>query len=205
VTRVGLVIVALVALAAAGSVAAKPDDRERIRHGAGIGKIRLGMTYAEVRRILGGPQTVDRRERLSGGRRYLEFGWDLGWWSVGFLGRPGKLRVAMVSTLNRRERTVEGLGIGTRERVVRRTLRVRCAEISERSPSGNFPSQPQPFERRCTYASHRGRETAFVLGHQAGLPPWNWNMNEQVVTAVRVQLRSADYCFRGSYVCRPVP
>jgi hypothetical protein len=204
VRRSAFILLAVAALVAAGSVAAKPDDRVRVRHGAGIGKIRLGMTYADVRRILGGPQTVDRRERLSDGRRYLEFSWDFGWWTVGFLGRPGNLRVAMVSTANRRERTVEGLGVGTRERVVRRTLRVRCAEILERG-GGTFPTQPQPFERRCTHPSHRGRETAFVLGQQGGLPPWNWNMNEQVVIAVRVQLRSADYCFRGSYVCRPVP
>lgn len=31
------------------------------------------MTCAEVRRILGGPDTVDRREELSRGRRYLEW------------------------------------------------------------------------------------------------------------------------------------
>jgi hypothetical protein len=185
--------------ALATTAAAAPGDDKRVRHGLGIGRVKLGMTYAEVRRILGGPQTVDTRERLRDGRRYLQFSWDLGWWTVGFLGRPGKLRVALVQTLNVRERTVEGLGVGTREGKVRSTLRVRCTEVSERP----MRSGVGPFERRCTYASHRGRETAFVLGHQAGLPPWNWHMNEQVVTAVRVHLRSADYCFRGAYVCQP--
>jgi hypothetical protein len=187
-----------VVLAAGASGA--PGDGDRIRHGLGIGRVKLGMTYAEVRRVLGGPQTVDRRERLRDGRRYVEFSWDFGWWTVGFLGRPGKLRVALVQTANRSERTVEGLGVGSRERAVRSALRVRCAEVSERPARSGVG----PFERRCTYASHRGRETAFVLGHQAGLPPWNWNQNEQVVTAVRVHLRAADYCFRGSYSCQPV-
>jgi hypothetical protein len=192
----GLAALGLIILAAtAGGAAASPGEDMRVRHGLGIGQVRLGMTYAEVRKILGGPQTVDKRERLRGGRRYLQFSWDFGWWTVGFMGRPGKLRVALVQTLNVRERTIEGLGVGTKERKLRSTLRVRCAEVSERPV--RFP-----FERRCAYASHRGRETAFVLGHQAGLPPWNWRQNEQVVTAVRVHLRSADYCFRGAYVCQ---
>ena len=198
--RVVLSALALVALTAAGA-SAGPEGDKRIRHGAGIGRVKLGMTYAEVRRILGGPDTVDRRERLSRGRRYLEFSWDYGWWTVGFMGRPGNLRVAAVQTLNVRERTVEGLGVGSRERSVRRTLRVRCAEVSERPAVRNV----FPFERRCAYASHRGRETAFVLGHQAGLPPWNWSQNEQVVIAVRVHLRSADFCFRGAYICQSIP
>jgi hypothetical protein len=200
VKRVVLSALALVAVTAAGA-SAGPEGDKRIRHGAGIGRVKLGMTYAEVRRILGGPDTVDRREQLSRGRRYLEFSWDYGWWTVGFMGRPGKLRVAAVQTLSARERTVEGLGVGSRERAVRRTLRVRCAEVSERPAVMNV----LPFERRCAYASHPGRETAFVLGHQPGLPPWNWSQNEQVVVAVRVHLRSADYCFRGDYVCRTFP
>lgn len=192
----GLAVGSLAAVLTTAAAAA-PEDGKRVRHGLGIGRVELGMTYAEVRRILGGPQTVDKRERLRDGRRYLQFGWDFGWWTVGFLGPPGKLRVALVQTLNVRQRTIEGLGIGTRESKVRSTLRVRCAEVSPRPRPSGIP----PFERRCTYASHRGRETAFVLGHQAGLPPWNWRQNEQVVTAVRVHLRSADYCLRGPYIC----
>jgi hypothetical protein len=197
-TRLLALGLAAVAAVAAASALAAPARDARVRHGLGIGRVQLGMTYAEVRRILGGPQTVDKRERLRDGRRYLQFSWDFAWWTVGFLGRPGKLRVALVQTLNVRQRTIEGLGIGTRESKVRGTLRVRCADVTERPIRwGNNI----PFERRCTYASHRGRETAFVLGHQAGLPPWNWGMNEQVVTAVRVHLRDADYCFRGAYIC----
>lgn len=194
-----LLVAAALAAILATAAAAAPEEGKRVRHGLGIGRVELGMTYAQVRRILGGPQTVDKRERLRDGRRYLQFSWDFGWWTVGFMGRPGKLRVALVQTLNVRQRTVEGLGIGARESKVRNTLRVRCAEVTERP----IRSGINPFERRCTYASHRGRETAFVLGHQAGLPPWNWGQNEQVVTAVRVHLRSADYCFRGAYICQP--
>jgi hypothetical protein len=196
-TKLAVLIALFASLAAAGASAA-PDDGVRIRHGAGVGRMTLGMTHAQVRRILGGPQTVDRRERLRDGRRYLQFSWDYAWWTVGFLGRPGKLRVALIQTLNIRQRTVEGLGVGSRERTVRRALHVRCTEVSERARPVTIP-----FERRCSYASHRGRETTFVLGHQPGLAPWDWHHNEQIVTAVRVQLRSADYCFRGPYICQP--
>jgi hypothetical protein len=189
----------VLAVALPRSVAARPDDGLRVRHGAGIGRLKLGMSYAEVRRILGGPQTVDRRERLSGGRRYLELSWDFGWWTVGFMGKPNRMRAVSIQTLDRRERTVEGLGVGSRERTIRRRLRVRCLAVARRS------QERVPFEVRCAYASHRGRETAFVLGHQPGLPPWDWGHNEQVAVAVRIHLRSADYCFRGPYTCQPVP
>jgi hypothetical protein len=71
-----LVAAVLVALTlGVASATAKPDGDVRVRHGAGIGPIKLGMTYAQVRKILGGPQTVDRRETLRNGRRYLEFSW----------------------------------------------------------------------------------------------------------------------------------
>ncbi|HXV02055.1 MAG TPA: hypothetical protein VFP24_00655, partial [Gaiellaceae bacterium] len=80
-----LVAAALIVLTlGVASAAAKPDGDTRVRHGAGIGPITLGMTYAQVRKILGGPQTVDRRETLRNGRRYLEFGWDFSWWTIGF-------------------------------------------------------------------------------------------------------------------------
>jgi hypothetical protein len=189
--------VAVAALGAA-SVSASPIGDTRIRHGAGIGKLRLGMTYAEVRKILGGPQTVDRREQLSRGRRYLEFSWDFGWWTVGFMGRPGRMRVVSIQTLNRRERTGEGLGVGSQERSVRRTLRVRCLAVAERS------NPDWSFEARCAYGSHRGRETVFLLDFGQGRPHRRPFKRYQVI-AVRVQEQRGDYCFRGSYVCTPLP
>jgi hypothetical protein len=186
------------AVAVPASVAARPDDGTRIRHGAGIGKLRLGMSYAEVRRILGGPQTVDRREELARGRRYIEFSWDFGWWTVGFMGRPGKLRVVTIQTLSRRERTVEGLGVGSLERRLKRTLRVRCLAVAERiRPDWSF-------EARCAYSSHRGRETVFLLDFGQGRPHRRPFKRYQVV-AVRVHEQRGDYCFRGRYICTPLP
>jgi len=50
---VGAVLVALTLGVA--SATAKPDGDVRIRHGVGIGPIKLGMTYAQVRKILRRP------------------------------------------------------------------------------------------------------------------------------------------------------
>jgi hypothetical protein len=194
-----LVALALIVVAAtATGAAAVPERDDRVRHGLGIGRVTLGMTYAEVRKILGGPQTVDKQERLRDGRRYIEFSWDFGWWTVGFMGRPGKLRVASIQTLNRDERTVEGLGVGSLERSVRRTLRVRCLAVAAR----NRPDWS--FEARCAYPSHRGRETVFLLDFVQGVPHRRQFKKYRVV-AVRVHEQRADLCFRGGYVCTPLP
>jgi hypothetical protein len=197
VTR-ALVLGLVAASAVVAAASATPIRDDRIRHGAGIGKLRLGMTYAEVRRILGGPQTVDKREQLTGGRRYVEFSWDFGWWTIGFMGKPSRMRVVSIQTLNRRERTAEGLGVGSLERAVKRTLRVRCLSVARRS------DPDWSIEARCAYASHRGRETAFLLHFGPGVP-YRWRFKRYEVTAVRVHERRGDYCFRGGYVCTPLP
>jgi hypothetical protein len=72
--EIALAAAVIVVAAVPGAVTASPDRDDRVRHGSGIGRLKLGVTYSEVRRILGGPQTVERREKLSRGRRYIEFG-----------------------------------------------------------------------------------------------------------------------------------
>ena len=188
----------IVAAATAGGASATSGEELRIRHGHGIGQLRLGMTYAEVRRILGAPQTVDKRERLGRGRRYLELSWDFAWWTIGFMGRPNRMRVVSIQTLNRRERTAEGLGVGSLERAVRRALRVRCSWVAERT------APEWSREERCAYASHRGRETVFLLEFGSGVP-YRRTWKQYEVVAVRVQERRGDYCFRGPYVCEQLP
>jgi hypothetical protein len=188
-SRVFALVVIVGAVAAAGASGA-PQRDDRIRHGVGIGRIELGMTYSQVRRILGGPQTVNRRERLRDGRRYIEFSWDFGWWTVGFV----RGRVAMVETANVRERTPEGLGVDSTLREVRRELRrVRCVSVHPRAAPDNTR------ESRCAYTGRRGRQTLFLLSlygtWRNGFEPW--------VTSVRVQERFVDLCIRGPYFCEP--
>jgi hypothetical protein len=89
------------AAAAAAGASASPIRDDRIRHGAGVGPVRLGMTYGELRTALGGPQAVNSRLTLPGALRYVEFAWDFGWWRVALAGRRAKLRVAFIETQSR--------------------------------------------------------------------------------------------------------
>lgn len=148
--------------------------------------------------MLGGPQAVNERRTLRHGLRYVEFAWDFGWWKVALAGRPGRLRVAFIETQSRGERTRDGLGVGMWESDLRRELRtLRCVRV--RAPFRG-ESIYVTVENRCTYASHRGRETAFVLAEPRG-PEWSWKRRERSVVSVRVHETRVDYCSRPRHVC----
>jgi hypothetical protein len=88
-------IVAVMAVAAAHGAGQRDA---LVRPGVGIGKIRLGMTPAQVFRALGRTPLV----------------------SVGFTGSGNRLRVSKVATTLRRERTAGGIGIGSTVRAILR-------------------------------------------------------------------------------------
>ena len=105
-----------------------------IRMGKGIGKVELGMTLPQVRRALGGPHfSVYGRLDFGARGRYLELGWEFpgrtAWepviWQVGFrsTSRRGPLRVTRVATTAARERTPQGLGLGSRPLQLARAYR----------------------------------------------------------------------------------
>jgi hypothetical protein len=119
---------AVLAVSASAGVAAGAPERDTlVRPGVGIGKVRLGMTLAQVRRGLGRPMFVNRNVRLGFGRRYVEYAWDYGWWLVGFEQRRGRLRAVRIEARAGTERTANGIGWGTRLReVLRRYPNARC-------------------------------------------------------------------------------
>jgi len=80
--------------------------------GVGIGKVKLGMTKAEVERILGRDGIVNDRENVAG-HAYLELGWTFDSWTVGFLLQKGRYRVVRVGTTIARQRTPKHVGVGT--------------------------------------------------------------------------------------------
>jgi hypothetical protein len=138
----------------AGDAASAPETTALIRPGIGIGKVRLGMTQAQVRRALGRHTVVNLRERRFG-LTYLELAYDYSAYTVGFFGAPGKLRVVSVATSLRRERTRNGLGPGTSLRALRRALRgERCRRRPIVTSIG--------YHTECSVFTRSGARTTFV-------------------------------------------
>jgi hypothetical protein len=154
-----LVLIFSLAAVSATTAGAGSTRDQRIRYGVGIGPIQLGMSPTRVRQILGRPEAVTMREQRTGGRLYVEYQWDLGWWSVGFLGRGGTVRVVKIATLNRRQRTPDGLGIGSKQDEVTTRLNILCRFVFSRR-TGAF------IHRECPHTHANGRRTVFVLDRQ---------------------------------------
>lgn len=149
------------ALAFAGSGAAAPSSDTLIRPGQAIGKARLGMTEAQLRRALGRPLAVVRRNtgfgRASAEYQYADF--EL---FVHLRGRRGALRVVRLVTYQRSERTRERVGVG----VLRRTLlaryrgRLRC--VIPETATYRRHGRTYVLTERCTLPA-RGARTIFHL------------------------------------------
>jgi hypothetical protein len=101
--------VAAVATVAAIVVASASAVESTIYPGIGIGQVKLGMTKAQVERILGTEGLVDERG-VVGGHAYLQVGWDYDSWTVGFLLQSGHYHAVRVGTTQYRQRTVVGVG-----------------------------------------------------------------------------------------------
>jgi hypothetical protein len=80
--------------------------------GVGIGKVKLGMTLAQVKHVLGSDAIVNDRETI-GGTPYVELGWNFSEWSVGFVRRGSTYRAVHVTTAQHEQRTTTGVGPGT--------------------------------------------------------------------------------------------
>jgi hypothetical protein len=148
--------VAVAVIAASPSATAAPTTSFPIRLGVGIGPINLGMTEAQVRRALGRPEGVLERTRVRG-QPYVEFGWNYGAWNVGFVGRKGKRRVVVVGTGLTRHRTPAGVGVGTAERRLKRSIR----GLRERNCSN-----PHGLGTTHWYLHRGSTETVFVVGYE---------------------------------------
>jgi len=130
---IGLAVALSLPAAAVGADAAGTPARDAlIRPGAGVGKIELRMSLNQVRRVLGAPSGVNRREWYGFGSHYVEYAWSRAGWTVGLVGRPGSLRVVKVATTLARERTQAGLGVGSPLATLERTRGARCGAAFNR-------------------------------------------------------------------------
>jgi hypothetical protein len=183
----------VVAAVAAAPTASAPSSTAVIRLGVGIGKVRLGMSYSEVRRALGRPQLVNRLQDRGFGNRYVEYLWNYGDWRVGLLGPRGRERVVRVATAVRGERTPQRVGVGSTPRQLARAYRRRAECISRQY---NAPDQGTwivlrgPGSRMTAFALYRPRWdygeprpktfVAEVMVQQAWITPisgrctWDW-------------------------------
>ena len=146
---------ALVAASAEGA----PKRDLLIVPGQQIGKVRIGMSFAQVRRALGRPTGVNKRTRL-GFTQYVEYDWGYGRWTVGLSGRSGAMRVSLVATTLRRERTREGAGVGTRIRRVASVYRNRGIRCDSRLVAGKLS-----YYDSCRLRSRTGHVTYFAVAH----------------------------------------
>jgi hypothetical protein len=144
-----------------GAASAAPERDALVRPGIGIGPIEIGMTQAQVQRMLGAPTLTNRRYPLGFGRSYVEHDWDYARWTVGYEGRPGQLRVVRVATNTRTQRTPQRIGVGSRPRDVIRAYRnARCVERNRTDGIARVG-------RFLTVRAPSGRLTSFLVG-----TPW---------------------------------
>ena len=117
---------AAVSLAVAPASAA-PGRDALLRPGVGAGKLRLGMTFAQVRAVLGTPARARFRQRYGFRGEYVQYVWGRDAdWEVGVVGeRPTTARVVLIRTW-RPERTRVGVGVGSTHVALQRRLGARC-------------------------------------------------------------------------------
>ncbi len=148
-------------------VPAASGSSELIRPGKSIAGVALGMSDAQVRAQLGRPTWTVRR-RAGFGRVEVELQFRDADYTVRFAGRASGLRAVAVSTIVRRERTGDGLGVGTYERTLLRRYRtsIRCEALRTRREGPYMVVAWQQRSRRCVARASGGGETVWVTSPQ---------------------------------------
>jgi hypothetical protein len=155
-----LVVLGFVALVLATSTGASTQRDALIRPGVGIGKVRLGMTLAQVRAAWGRPYAVQITPHQRGART-IELQYDFAAYVVTLVGLPRRERVVAVATTLAKERLRQDVGVGSLEL---RLLRVFRGELHcDRLPvSPETRSIYAGARRRCTLGDREGRHTVFT-------------------------------------------
>lgn len=164
-----------IALSLAPSASASTQRDTLIRPGVGIGKVRLGMTLAQVRGAWGRPYAVQTipHER---GARTIELQYDFAAYAVTLVGLPQRERVVAVSTTLAKERLRQDVGVGSLER---RLLRVFRAKLHcDVLPVNRDARNPLPViyagaTRRCVLGHRNERHTVFISRVH---PRWPWDL-----------------------------
>ena len=144
-----------------------------------MGKIKMGMTLAEVQRAFGKDMVLNGQRNVAG-TEYVEYGWNFSTWSVGFLQRGGTLKATQVATTLRGQKTTSGIEVGsTFKAVVRAYPQSICTSYYE---SMGSIATTEPGNRSRTYGpaivvAKNGKQMAFMvtnpdLGAAVLTKPW---------------------------------
>jgi hypothetical protein len=123
--------------------------------GVGIGKVKLGMTAAQVQKAMGRDFIVNNRKNIAG-VHYIEYGWDFAHWTVTFAQQSGSLSAVQVATDVHDQHTTKKVGYGTLWRALLRAYPGgKCAWGDHYSPFGYYVEY---------LVAHRGgTQTLFTL------------------------------------------
>jgi hypothetical protein len=129
----------LFTLAIGAAASAAPTRDALVRPGVGIGKLRLGMTLRESLRALGRPVVFeDARVFPRESLRYIRYRSKDRLWTIAVFGVRGRERLALIGTQARRERTREGVGVGTLVERLPAALRGQRPVCVKRYPFLNY-------------------------------------------------------------------
>ncbi len=130
--------------------------------GKSIGPLRLGMSEAAARRVLRRLDSGSRlllRLRRGKATEYVEYTYPYEYsaYTVGYLGRPGKRRVAYIATHVDENKTREGIGVSNLETKLRRTYRqLTCTAFFG-------PGTPPGGRKEYVLGARSRRHTLFVI------------------------------------------
>ena len=140
--------------------------------GVGIGKVKLGMTRAQVLRVLGKDYIVNGREGNA-----TELGWNYGSWSVTFV----RNRVVQVAVTLRNQKTAAGIGPGSTWR------RLRTAYPGGACTALPIPSSTIYFRNEYLVAHKGGTQTIYFGAANNAFYEGKQNDRDWRVTEVHVR------------------
>jgi hypothetical protein len=149
----------IVALTVAGTATAAdpPHVRQTIVPGRSIGKVALGMTFAQVKKMLGAPEAVISSEEGRFGSKRVEYSWNLSEWRVAFVYTAKTNRAVVIRSSTRGEKTKEGVGMGALQARVERVYRQKCRDAFIQS------TFVKNFVGRVCSLNLGGRRTTFLI------------------------------------------
>lgn len=148
----------LLVCAAPAAAADSPHVRQTIVPGRSIGKVALGMTFAQVKKVLGAPEAVISREEGRFGSKRVEYSWNLSEWRVAFVYTAKTNRAVVIRSSTHGEKTKKGVGVGTLQARVERTYRQRCEAVYTDDSTVFFN-----FVGRACSLNFNGRKTTFLI------------------------------------------